>query len=163
MELRVLYVLKGRARSVAKKQLRREVSFMLKALYMAVALLLVGSYPAMASSCHGGAGKKQYHRQDSGVSSSTEKQHRMRGAHKKSEAFTEKTYVCPEHPEIKRDSPGKCPKTGMPLKEKRTLMTYACPDKSCEHVSREEGFCPHTGKEMIKTEAKKEIKIKAMK
>jgi hypothetical protein len=27
-------------------------------------------------------------------------------------------YVCPMHPEVKSEQPGKCPKCGMPLKPK---------------------------------------------
>jgi histidinol phosphatase-like enzyme len=30
-----------------------------------------------------------------------------------------KTYTCPMHPEVKSDKPGKCPKCGMNLIEKK--------------------------------------------
>ena len=31
-----------------------------------------------------------------------------------------KVYTCPMHPEVKSDKPGKCPKCGMNLEEKKT-------------------------------------------
>nr|WP_235891389.1 heavy metal-binding domain-containing protein [Flavobacterium gawalongense] len=32
---------------------------------------------------------------------------------------TKKTYTCPMHPEVTSDKPGKCPKCGMNLVEKK--------------------------------------------
>ncbi|MBX9889083.1 MAG: hypothetical protein K2Y30_14235 [Flavobacteriaceae bacterium] len=32
---------------------------------------------------------------------------------------TQKTYTCPMHPEVTSDKPGKCPKCGMNLVEKK--------------------------------------------
>jgi hypothetical protein len=32
---------------------------------------------------------------------------------------TQKTYTCPMHPEVASDKPGKCPKCGMNLVEKK--------------------------------------------
>jgi hypothetical protein len=29
------------------------------------------------------------------------------------------TYTCPMHPEVRQDKPGKCPKCGMALEEKK--------------------------------------------
>lgn len=37
-------------------------------------------------------------------------------------------YTCPEHPEIVKDMPGKCPKCGMQLVEKKDMMQM--PDSS---------------------------------
>lgn len=138
---------------------------MRKLMCLSAALFLFGTSPVFASNCHSGAGGKKRAREGAAASGvpSTGKERSGHGLRKKSEAFTEKVYVCPKHLDVKYDKPGECPKSGLPLEEKKVLMTYACPDKDCEHVSREEGVCPESGEKMIKTEALKEIKIKAIK
>ena len=40
-----------------------------------------------------------------------------------SSADSEETYVCPMHPEVRRPSPGRCPKCGMPLEQNSTKRT----------------------------------------
>jgi len=40
------------------------------------------------------------------------------------------TYTCPMHPEVVSDEPGKCPKCGMNLEEKKA---GAAPDSTHEH------------------------------
>ena len=53
-------------------------------------------------------------------------------------------YTCPEHPNVVMDKPGKCPKCGMALVEKKVVKT---------EVKKE---VKGTG---VKTDAKKEIKV----
>jgi len=40
---------------------------------------------------------------------------------KKTEAVKSVTYTCPMHPEVIKDKPGKCPKCGMKLVEKKAM------------------------------------------
>jgi len=65
-------------------------------------------------------------------------------------------YVCPMHPEVKADRPGKCPKCGMALvetkKEKKSLMKQrmeammagkynCCTEESCDECLKSHGSC----------------------
>lgn len=102
----------------------------------------------LAMSCHGGGDE------DSG-----EHQHEKKSVEKKEGkkagprgTFYSKIYVCPMHPEVKSDKPGKCPDCGMKLKQKQVLMTYTCPEKDCEYRKSKPGKCPQHGKKLIKTE-----------
>ena len=65
----------------------------------------------------------------------------------KAEAGT--VYTCPMHPEVLSDKPGKCPKCGMSLKEKKTSAAYACPMHP-EVKSERPGECPKCGMDLEK-------------
>ncbi|MFA5780289.1 MAG: heavy metal-binding domain-containing protein [Elusimicrobiota bacterium] len=101
---------------------------------------------AAAMSCHGGGGEDSGGHQHEEKAAAKPEKAAVRGT------FYSKTYVCPMHPEIKSDKPGKCPECGMKLKKKQVLMTYACPEKDCEYRKSKPGKCYQHNKELIKTE-----------
>jgi len=68
-------------------------------------------------------------------------------------------YTCTMHPEVRMESPGKCPKCGMELvkttvkagtnvKKGEGLTSYTCP-KHPEITSDVPGKCPKCGMEMV--------------
>ena len=61
-----------------------------------------------------------------------------------------KMYVCPMHPDVTSDKPGKCSKCGMDLKEKKTTETsvvYTCPMHP-EVTSDKPGKCSKCGMDL---------------
>ena len=61
-------------------------------------------------------------------------------------------YVCPMHPEVVRDEPGKCPQCGMKLMPQAVApATYTCPMHP-EVVSDEPGKCPTCGMKLMPSE-----------
>jgi len=55
---------------------------------------------------------------------------------KKTEAVNSVTYTCPMHPEVIKDKPGKCPKCGMKLVEKKVAPAgtmKSMPDSMMKH------------------------------
>ncbi|WP_197528532.1 efflux RND transporter periplasmic adaptor subunit [Aeoliella mucimassa] len=70
-------------------------------------------------------------------------------------------YVCPMHPEVRQDTPGKCFKCGMKLEPQTVagsapappapedIELYACP-MMCTTPSEEPGDCPVCGMELVK-------------
>ena len=55
---------------------------------------------------------------------------------KKTEAAKSVTYTCPMHPEVIKDKPGKCPKCGMKLVEKKVKPAgtmKSMPDSMMKH------------------------------
>jgi predicted nucleic-acid-binding Zn-ribbon protein len=62
------------------------------------------------------------------------------------------TYTCPMHPEVVKDLPGKCPKCGMPLIEKKekqlSATMYTC-KMHPEVVMNEPGKCPKCGMPLV--------------
>jgi len=55
---------------------------------------------------------------------------------KKTEAAKSVTYTCPMHPEVIKDKPGKCPKCGMKLVEKKVTPAgnmKSIPDSKMNH------------------------------
>lgn len=64
-------------------------------------------------------------------------------------------YVCPMHPEIHQDGPGRCPKCGMDLVQKAAALPsaqYVCPMHPEIHQDGP-GRCPKCGMDLVKTEA----------
>lgn len=59
-----------------------------------------------------------------------------------------KRYVCPMHPEVVRDNPGKCPICGMKLQEEKQ-DEYYCPMHP-DYVSKNPGKCPKCGMRLKK-------------
>ena len=121
---------------------------------------LLSSSPVFASSCHSGCG----------VGHGEGEQKHEKKSEKKietKESVYSKIYVCPMHPEVKSDKPGKCPECGMKLEKKKILMTNACPEKDCEYQKAKPGKCSQHGKKLIKTEVKQvnpeELKVKPVK
>lgn len=61
-------------------------------------------------------------------------------------------YTCPMHPEVIKDKPGKCPKCGMPLVEKKekqqSAKTYTC-KMHPEIVMNKPGKCPKCGMPLV--------------
>lgn len=55
------------------------------------------------------------------------------------------TYTCPMHPEVTSSKPGKCPKCGMALVEKKA---YTCPMHP-DVVSDKPGKCPKCGMDLV--------------
>ncbi len=55
------------------------------------------------------------------------------------------TYTCPMHPEITSNKPGKCPKCGMALVEKKTYICPMHPDV----VSDKPGKCAKCGMDLV--------------
>lgn len=66
-------------------------------------------------------------------------------------------YICPFHPRTKRDSPGTCPRCGMPLEkegeEEEEEVKYTCPMHP-KVISDEPGSCPECGMDLVKVEEK---------
>jgi len=55
---------------------------------------------------------------------------------KKTETVKSVTYTCPMHPEVIKDKPGKCPKCGMKLVEKKVTTPgsmKSMPDSTMKH------------------------------
>ena len=68
-------------------------------------------------------------------------------------------YTCPmsEHADVVMDKPGKCPKCGMNLVEKKSsTLKYVCPMKEdADVISDKPGKCPKCGMNLVrKTEGK---------
>jgi putative DNA topoisomerase len=65
------------------------------------------------------------------------------------------TYICPMHSEVVSDKPGKCPKCGMNLVEKKKEIkkTYTCPMHS-EIKSDKPGKCPKCGMNLVEKKTK---------
>ncbi len=62
-------------------------------------------------------------------------------------------YVCPMHPEIHQDGPGRCPKCGMDLVQKTVAKPsahYVCPMHPEIHQD-EPGRCPKCGMDLVQT------------
>jgi FtsP/CotA-like multicopper oxidase with cupredoxin domain len=58
-------------------------------------------------------------------------------------------YVCPMHPDVVSDDPGKCPKCGMKLMPQSAQpISYTCPMHS-DVVSHEPGKCPKCGMKLM--------------
>lgn len=57
-------------------------------------------------------------------------------------------YVCPMHPEVIRNNPGKCPICGMKLQEEKQ-DEYHCPMHP-DYVSKNPGNCPKCGMKLKK-------------
>ena len=57
-------------------------------------------------------------------------------------------YVCPMHPEVVQDEPGRCPQCGMTLLAKAVATTYACPMHP-EVVQDDPGRCPQCGMKLL--------------
>lgn len=62
-----------------------------------------------------------------------------------------KKYVCPMHPEVIRDKPGKCPICGMNLQHEQHQQQgdYYCPMHP-DYISKESGRCPKCGMNLKK-------------
>jgi hypothetical protein len=64
-------------------------------------------------------------------------------------------YTCTMHPEVISDKPGKCPKCGMELVQKKIKTAkqyYTCPMHS-DVISDKPGKCPKCGMELVKKPA----------
>lgn len=87
------------------------------------------------------------------------------GAMKQGKTDTSKhvMYTCPMHPEVIQSKPGKCPKCGMTLVQKKVnatvTKTYTCPMHS-EVVSDKPGKCPKCGMTLVE---KKQVHTDQMK
>jgi FtsP/CotA-like multicopper oxidase with cupredoxin domain len=57
-------------------------------------------------------------------------------------------YVCPMHPDVVQDEPGRCPDCGMMLLAQAVATTYTCPMHP-EVVSEEPGRCPQCGMKLM--------------
>ena len=67
-------------------------------------------------------------------------------------------YTCSMHPEVMQTKAGKCPKCGMNLTAKATVMkTYICPMHP-EVVADKSGKCPKCGMNLVLKEPAKEKK-----
>ena len=115
---------------------------------MSAAIFLVsikGTVSAMM--CHGGSEEHDH---------SQKKQQDRGGKDKKTsgikESFYDTVYLCPMHPEVKEEKPGKCPDCGMKLEKKQVLTAYVCPEPPCEYRKARLGKCPEHKKELIKAE-----------
>ncbi len=68
-------------------------------------------------------------------------------------------YTCPmaEHADVVMDKPGKCPKCGMKLVEKKnTTIKYTCPMKEdADVVIDKPGKCPKCGMKLVPKEMEK--------
>ena|ERR1700730_3950209 len=67
----------------------------------------------------------------------------------KADTSLHKWYTCSMHPEVLSNKPGKCPKCGMALVERKT---YTC-SMHPEVVSDRPGTCPKCGMELIEKAA----------
>ncbi len=65
----------------------------------------------------------------------------------KQQSGTGITYTCSMHPEIVSDKPGTCPKCGMDLVQKLTVL-YSCPMHP-EVVSNSPGKCPKCKMDLV--------------
>ena len=65
-------------------------------------------------------------------------------------------YVCPMHPDVTSDKPGKCSKCGMDLvkAKKEKIKSYSCPMHP-EVTSNKPGKCSKCGMDLVKTKTKK--------
>ncbi|OGS45578.1 MAG: hypothetical protein A2539_07060 [Elusimicrobia bacterium RIFOXYD2_FULL_34_15] len=102
--------------------------------------LLINRLEAM--SCHEGNGGHQH--EEKSIEKSEKKKVKVK------ESFYSKIYVCPMHPEVRSDKPGKCSECGMKLKKKQVLMTYACTEKGCDYKQAKPGICPEHNKGLVK-------------
>jgi len=75
--------------------------------------------------------------------------------------MTRIVYICTMHPEIKSDKPGKCPKCGMDLVQKKTKAevkkTFTC-SMHPEINSDKPGKCPKCGMDLIERKAASKTK-----
>ena len=65
----------------------------------------------------------------------------------KSQSEAKDTYVCPMHPEVTSDKPGKCPECGMTLQKQEKAQdksVYRCPMHP-DVTSDKPGKCPKCG------------------
>jgi len=69
-------------------------------------------------------------------------------------------YTCPmsEHADVVMDKPGKCPKCGMNLVEKKSsTVKYVCPMKEdADVISDKPGKCPKCGMKLVPMKMEKE-------
>ena len=76
------------------------------------------------------------------------------GVQNKEQSANAIVYTCPMHPEVTSDKPGQCPKCGMNLEKKESVMCTCSmhPDV----IADKPGFCPKCGMELIsqKTDSK---------
>ncbi len=76
----------------------------------------------------------------------------------KKDSTTKVIYTCSMHPEVMQTKAGKCPKCGMNLTAKATVMkTYICP-MHAEVVADKSGKCPKCGMNLVLKEPAKEKK-----
>ena len=76
-------------------------------------------------------------------------------------------YVCPMHPNVTSDKPGKCPQCGMDLSlsqkeemKKQVTKTYTCP-VHLDVVTDKSGKCPQCGKKLTLSK-KEQMKAEVM-
>lgn len=74
------------------------------------------------------------------------------GSEKQGKTDTSKKvmYTCPMHPEVLQSKPGKCPKCGMTLVQKKVVAakTYTCP-MHADVISDKPGKCPKCGMTLV--------------
>lgn len=75
--------------------------------------LLLGNNRLTAQGCHGGSGMSGGHQHEE---KSDDKTTEKKSKSKKSSSVV---YICPMHPDVISDKPGKCPECGMKLKKKK--------------------------------------------
>jgi hypothetical protein len=81
-------------------------------------------------------------------------QAKMDSTHKQMKMGAKK-YTCTMHPEVVKNKPGKCPKCGMALVEKKMeTAKYTC-TMHPEVVKSKAGKCPKCGMDMVPMKSKK--------
>jgi len=85
-----------------------------------IMIALTASYGAIAQSCCGGTSAS------------------------KKDTVSSAKYICPMHPEVTSDKPGKCPKCGIDLVKAKT---YSCPMHP-EVISNKPGKCRKCGMDL---------------
>jgi len=85
------------------------------------------------------------------------------GKQGKTDASKMVTYTCPMHPEVLLSKPGKCPKCGMTLVQKKVMAakTYTCP-MHADVVSDKPGKCPKCGMTLVEKKAVSKRKTESM-